>query len=353
MATLLGTIPEDFPITGVYTAPSIATLPALVYGQRPTFSELIWDADSGFTDNWRDRSSLEGNDTDGYVFRLSRRAFSAAGMVLFWATAAGGGGGSGDATSIQGIPIVGTASDDQVLVYDAGTNEIHWEDESGGGGSGDVVGPASAVDGRIALFDGTTGKLIKQSTETVASVEAAAVATAEAYTDAAIAALPGAGSPHIIQSGIQKNSGTISSALVVGVWQNYSSFTLGGGTGWVDKISGAGITRATGTSTFTVSRTGYYHIDADVLMQGADFMFAQRVLVAGVHQLSSAMGYGGSSPAREARSPIAGVVFATAGDTIEVQWTTYNATTGWSFDSGVPGFESTAWYASIGIHEIR
>ena len=32
---------------------------------------------------------------------------------------------------------------------------------SGGGGSGDVVGPASSVDGNIALFDGATGKLLK------------------------------------------------------------------------------------------------------------------------------------------------------------------------------------------------
>lgn len=34
----------------------------------------------------------------------------------------------------------------------------------GGGGSGDVVGPGSATDNAIALFDGTTGKLIKNST---------------------------------------------------------------------------------------------------------------------------------------------------------------------------------------------
>jgi hypothetical protein len=33
---------------------------------------------------------------------------------------------------------------------------------TGGGGSGDVVGPASSVDSRPALFDGTTGKLLKQ-----------------------------------------------------------------------------------------------------------------------------------------------------------------------------------------------
>ncbi|HQV92355.1 MAG TPA: hypothetical protein PLA46_12285, partial [Phycicoccus sp.] len=31
----------------------------------------------------------------------------------------------------------------------------------GGGGSGDVVGPASATDGAVALVEGTTGKLVK------------------------------------------------------------------------------------------------------------------------------------------------------------------------------------------------
>lgn len=34
----------------------------------------------------------------------------------------------------------------------------------GGGGSGDVVGPAAAVDAEIALFDSTTGKLLKRAT---------------------------------------------------------------------------------------------------------------------------------------------------------------------------------------------
>jgi len=38
---------------------------------------------------------------------------------------------------------------------------------SGGGGSGDVVGPSSATDNAIARFDSTTGKLIQNSTVTV------------------------------------------------------------------------------------------------------------------------------------------------------------------------------------------
>lgn len=43
---------------------------------------------------------------------------------------------------------------------------------AGGGGSGDVVGPISAVDSRIAAFDGITGKLIKDSGSTVAGIVA-------------------------------------------------------------------------------------------------------------------------------------------------------------------------------------
>ena len=45
-------------------------------------------------------------------------------------------------------------------------------DLSGGGGSGDVVGPGSAVDENIAVFDSTTGKLIKDGLITKAQVQA-------------------------------------------------------------------------------------------------------------------------------------------------------------------------------------
>jgi hypothetical protein len=40
----------------------------------------------------------------------------------------------------------------------------------GGGGSGDVVGPASATADRIALFDGTSGKLLKDGGKTIADI---------------------------------------------------------------------------------------------------------------------------------------------------------------------------------------
>jgi len=50
------------------------------------------------------------------------------------------------------------------------------------GGSGDVVGPASSTADRIATFDGTTGKLIKDGGATIAGIlsDAAADATTKA-----------------------------------------------------------------------------------------------------------------------------------------------------------------------------
>jgi hypothetical protein len=47
-----------------------------------------------------------------------------------------------------------------------GSGTLSWE--TAGGGSGDVVGPASATDNAIARFDGTTGKLIQNSAVTIA-----------------------------------------------------------------------------------------------------------------------------------------------------------------------------------------
>lgn len=62
---------------------------------------------------------------------------------------------------------VGT--DGQVLVADSGeATGLKWDTLAG---TGDVVGPASAVDDRIATFDGTTGKLIQDGGVTVAQLQ--------------------------------------------------------------------------------------------------------------------------------------------------------------------------------------
>jgi hypothetical protein len=53
--------------------------------------------------------------------------------------------------------------------------------------AGDVVGPASSVDGRVALFDGTTGKLLKQS-----SAALAPIATSGSASDLSTGTVPSA-----------------------------------------------------------------------------------------------------------------------------------------------------------------
>lgn len=63
-----------------------------------------------------------------------------------------------------------------------------WVVVTGGGGSGDVVGPAASTDGNVALFDGATGKLLKDGGSFGANVRAAVLTGLSAATSAAIAA---------------------------------------------------------------------------------------------------------------------------------------------------------------------
>jgi hypothetical protein len=107
--------------------------------------------------------------------------------------------GSGDVVGPAG------AVDDRIATYDGVTGKLIQDGGKtiagvladaaasaaalympiGSGGSGDVVGPGSAVDDRIATFDGTTGKLIKDGGKTIATVLSDA-ATAAAAADAAL-----------------------------------------------------------------------------------------------------------------------------------------------------------------------
>lgn len=65
--------------------------------------------------------------------------------------------------------------------------KLYYEDNAGvvqllaskAGASGDVVGPASATDNAIARYDGTTGKLIQNSTVTVSDGGAVVASTYE------------------------------------------------------------------------------------------------------------------------------------------------------------------------------
>lgn len=56
-----------------------------------------------------------------------------------------------------------------------------WTTPAGGGGAGDVVGPAVAVDNEIARFDSTTGKLIQVSLATIDDNGSINIPTSQAY----------------------------------------------------------------------------------------------------------------------------------------------------------------------------
>lgn len=64
-------------------------------------------------------------------------------------------------TSGTGAP--GTTDTYTITYTDATTSTFTVYNGADGAGSGDVVGPAGATDGHIALFDGPTGKLIKSA----------------------------------------------------------------------------------------------------------------------------------------------------------------------------------------------
>jgi len=59
----------------------------------------------------------------------------------------------------------------KILYVLKGATNLDWAEVGGsGGGTGDVVGPGAAVDEHIAIYDGITGKLIKDSGKTIAEI---------------------------------------------------------------------------------------------------------------------------------------------------------------------------------------
>jgi hypothetical protein len=79
---------------------------------------------------------------------------------------------SGDGYSVGSVWINVTA-DTVYQCADATVGAAVWKQlDGGGGGSGDVVGPASSVNNQVALFDGTTGKLLKSSGTTLGDAAA-------------------------------------------------------------------------------------------------------------------------------------------------------------------------------------
>jgi hypothetical protein len=107
-----------------------------------------------------DGGKLDGIEDNANVTDAANVA--AAGAIMYPGSHA-----NGDILMYSGVVFarIPIGSDGQVLTVDAGG--LIYADPASGAGTGDVVGPASAVDNRVARFDSTTGKLIQSSAVTI------------------------------------------------------------------------------------------------------------------------------------------------------------------------------------------
>jgi hypothetical protein len=84
------------------------------------------------------------------------------------AVADGGTGASTAANARVNLLPSYTGNGGKVLAVNAGATDTEWITvATGGGGTGDVVGPASSTDNTVVRFDGTTGKIIQTSGVTI------------------------------------------------------------------------------------------------------------------------------------------------------------------------------------------
>jgi hypothetical protein len=68
----------------------------------------------------------------------------------------------------------------KVLRINAAGDALEWADGGGGSGSGNVEGPASSINNNFAVFNGTTGEIVKDGGTSVAGLLASAAAAAAA-----------------------------------------------------------------------------------------------------------------------------------------------------------------------------
>ncbi len=167
------------------------TLWSLVKSTLKTYFDTLYPSGSGTSTgtNTGDQTNISGNaatvttnaNLTGPVTSVGNATAIAAGAITNTMLANGAvanlsGTNTGDQSIFKNIAVAGqstvvadTTNDTLTLVAganitlttDALTDTVTITASGGGGGGGDVVGPASATNGAFALFDTTTGKLLK------------------------------------------------------------------------------------------------------------------------------------------------------------------------------------------------
>ena len=166
-------------------------------GVQISFNGTSWSAAAGSGDMTKvvydpqtieddafDRTNMTGTQTASTISDFDTEVANNSAVVLNTdktsnATHTGDVTGS-EALTLESVAITGQTSatpvsGDKFLFSDTSDSgnlkECDFDDiGGGGGGSGDVVGPASATDDRIATFDGITGKLIKDGGNTIPEI---------------------------------------------------------------------------------------------------------------------------------------------------------------------------------------
>ena len=253
-------------------------------------------------------------------------------------------GGTGASTATTAFNALSPLTTQGDILYHNGTNNVRLGPgtagqvlQSGGAGanpswsaagSGDVAGPAASVDSEIALFDSTTGKLIKRATTTgllkgASGVLSAAVAGTDYYnpggTDVAVA-----------------DGGTGASTA------GGAATNLGLGTGDSPQFTAINIGHATDT---TIARSGA----GDITVEG------NAVYRAGGTDVAIADGGTGASTAAAGFRALAEGVGSTQGQLLYrdgTQWTALSAgTSGQVLQTGGAG-ANPAWATVAGTGDV-
>lgn len=139
----------------------------------------------------------------------------------------------------------------EILVTSATSADVITYPVGAGGGSGDVVGPASAVDDRIATFDGASGKLIQDSGVSMADL--AKTATLTQYTSSGSYSIP-AGALYLDIMCVGAGGGGGGGANATGAVGR--SGGCGGGGGARSPITRVRVSDVTGPLTVTIGAAG-------------------------------------------------------------------------------------------------
>lgn len=187
----------------------------------------------------------------------------------------------------------------EIPVYNATLGRFE-PGSGGGGGTGDVVGPASAVDDRIATFDGATGKIIQDGGKTIATVLSDAETTALADIAAAIGAIL----PIDLTSdvtGVLPAANTENTAVVPASYTNADLTVDAHGriTAAANGTPGGGTGDVTGPSASTIERIPVFADTTGKVLKDSRFTIEEVVLEAvgaAVDHLFPVLDFGFSSP---------------------------------------------------------